>query len=316
MERKGATRRSKFSQKRAKKRKSEKKRSHGFASIIIPTVNQTDMVKDCILAVRAKTQHIPYEIIVVDDGSAKEAQDYLADLAKQYDFKLILKDENEGFGKTCNRGVKEARGDCIVFLNNDVIVQAGWLLALLKVVEKDESVGIVGAKLLYPDETIQHAGIFFSLQTGFDHRFRFYNKGYFQVLQQVEVIGVTFALALVTRKVIQEVGMFDETLYISLEDVDFCLRAKKAGFNIVYCPTCVAVHLEGKTRGRNIFDKDPYWLKKEIETIKAFYTKWTTTDTSDIEGLEHLKEYWQNFRKPVETFFEKNGIEGCKKKEK
>jgi GT2 family glycosyltransferase len=272
----------------------EQKKPRGLVSIIIPTVKQTTMVEECVLAIKENTQHIQYEIIVVDDGSTKEVQDYLSALSKKLDFELILKPANEGFGKTCNLGLKKGGGEYFVLLNNDVIVKPGWLSSLVIVVEKDPQVGIVGARLLYPNGTVQHAGVFFNPQSGFDHLNRGKSKNNYEVLQQRSVVAVTFALALIKREVIEAIGFFDENLFISLEDVDYCLRAKDARFTIIYCPKCEATHFEGATRGNSLFNKDPYWLKKEIDAFDYFYRKWVDAGINNrIDELKDLTKFYK-----------------------
>lgn len=246
----------------------------GLVSIVIPNVKQTEMVKSCVQNILSKTGRIPYELIVVDDGSSSEVQRYLSDLASELGFKLVLKEKNEGFGRACNIGIKEAKGDKIVILNTDVFVEPGWLNALVKVVERDDAVGIVGARLLYPNGDIQHAGIYFDPVEGFNHRCRGLSRNHYDAIEQRTILAVTFALVLITRKLIDAIGPLDESFFVSMEDVDYCMRAWEAGFKVVYCPSCVAVHLEGGTRGNAFFNKDPRWLKKEIETQEKFYKKW------------------------------------------
>ncbi len=281
-----------------KKKKQDGNRKKRFVSIVIPTIKQTTMVEDCVLAIKKNTQHVSYEIIVIDDGSSKEIQDDLSRLSKKHGFSLILKDENEGFSKTCNRGIKEAKGDYIVLLNNDVMVEPDWLPPLVKAIEKDKSVGIVGSRLLYPDGKVQHAGIFFdaTVETAFDHRYRYWNKDNYQVLQEKTVVGVTFALALIRIEVFKEIGYLDEDMFLSLEDVDFCLRARQAGFNIKYIPRSVAFHLEGKTRGRYFFNMNPEWVVRQIETLDIFFAKWADTNISkqvpDLDGFEKFCREW------------------------
>ncbi len=274
MKRKLSKKKTRQSPKNTAKKAKELKKPRDLVSIVVPTLNQTTMAIDCLRAIARNTQHIPYEIIVVDDGSPKDIRDYLKTMADELNFKLILKDKTEGFGKACNAGIKEAKGADIVIMHTDILVDKGWLSGLVKIAEKESRVGIVGARLLSPDGLIQHAGIDFNQVTGFQYRFKSYKKDFYRVLQECEVDAVSFALALLSRNVINKIGLLDGDLFVSLEDIDYCLRARQAGFSIIYCPTCKGTHAEGGTVGRLISEKDLHWLKAEIDAQDRFAAKW------------------------------------------
>jgi GT2 family glycosyltransferase len=278
MKRKKSKKKTVQSQKNAVKQSKDTKKPRGLVSVIIPTLNQTSLARDCVHAVQKNTQHITYELILVDDGSAKDVQEYLRAMSEELDVKLILKSKTEGFGKACNTGIEDAKGVHIVIMHTDVKVDKGWLTGLVKVAEKENKAGIVGARLLFPDGSIQHAGISFNQDAGFEYRYKSYKRDHYGVIQQCDVDAVTFALALINRDLIDEIGMLDGSLFVSLEDIDFCLRARQAGFRVIYCPSCLATHTEGGTVGRSIPEKDLYWLKAEIDGLDRFAAKWSDTD--------------------------------------
>jgi len=129
-------------------------------SIIIPVWNQVELTRQCLHALAAATGGIEYEVIIVDNGSTDETPALLASLGG--DVQIIRNDENLGFAKACNQGARAARGRYLVFLNNDTIPQEGWLQALVKEAQAYPNVAVVGSKLLYPDGTVQHAGVAFA----------------------------------------------------------------------------------------------------------------------------------------------------------
>src|SRR4051794_32470954 len=126
-----------------------------LVSIVIPTFNNLDLTVGCLDAIRRTTTETEREVIVVDNGSNDGTREWLA---RQPDVQAILNEENRGFAKACNQGADAARGEAVLFLNNDTIPHDGWLEALVAPLA-DPQVGVVGAKLLYADGTIQHAGV-------------------------------------------------------------------------------------------------------------------------------------------------------------
>lgn len=274
------------------------KRAKHFTSIIIPTVHDTAMTAECVRAIKQHTQHQSYEIIVVDDGSGPEIRAQLAEFGEELGFKLLLNPDNAGFSATCNHGLRAARGDRIVLMNNDVIVHDGWLTAMLKCADRDEKIGLVGARLLYPDGTLQHAGVYFDprIETAFDHRWRHGKANSYEVLQDADVVAVTFALVLITRAAYEGIGPMDQDLFVSLEDVDYCLRARDAGYRVVYCSRAVATHFEGATRGKFFFDMDPLWVARQMETLDLFFEKWATSGICErIQGLAGFDQFCERW---------------------
>lgn len=244
-------------------------------SIVIPTINHVDLVKQCATSIINSVTRTPFEIIVVDDGSPPPIQQQLKIFAEEVGIVFIPKPANEGFSCTVNIGISAARGEHVILVNNDIIFHmSGWLENMLEVLESDPTIGIVGARLLYPDQTIQHAGVFPANNRFFEHRFRGFPADYPPALAVENFHAVTGALMLINRKLIEEIGPFSEEYFIAFEDIDFCYRAKQQGWRIVYCGTATAIHLEGKTRGTRLSNKNRFWRAKELEARRKFWTKW------------------------------------------
>lgn len=247
-------------------------------SVIIPTINHVDLVKQCVHSLRKTVTDIIYEMIVVDDGSPTHIQDQLKGWANVEGVHFIPKPTNGGFSSTVNEGIRKAKGEHFLLINNDIIFQeTGWLEKMVKLITSEPRIGIVGARLLYPDQTIQHAGTYPAKNRFFNHRFRGYPADYAPALAVEEFHAVTGALMLIKKEVIEEIGSFSEEFFIAFEDVDFCYRAKQKGWKVMYCGTASAVHLEGKTRGTRLSNKNRIWRRKELEARRLFWQKWGDT---------------------------------------
>ena len=154
-------------------------------------------------------------------------------------------------------------------LNNDVFARSGWLESLQYAAYRDEGVGIVGARLLYPDGRIQHAGTYRNLGAPqwFDHRFRFKPAWHGPALVPADALAVTGACMYVRRDLIDRVGAMDDRYSMGYEDVDWCLRAWEAGWRVGYDPTAVLTHLESVTRGTQLG-------ARERESQERFWARW------------------------------------------
>ncbi|MCC2643005.1 MAG: protein of unknown function, putative Glycosyl transferase [Nitrospira sp.] len=224
-------------------------------SIIIPVWNNIDLTKQCLSALADMTDGVNYEVVVVDNGSTDGVQDFLRTLGG--DVQVIRNQENLGFAKACNQGAKAARGEFLVFLNNDTIPLKGWLAALVKEVRRHADVAVVGSKLLYEDGTVQHAGVAFSREYFLPyHIYRGLDAQAACVSRRRELHCVTAACMLVRREVFELVGGFDEGYRNGFEDVDLCLKIRERNWKIVYQPESLLYHLESRTAGRKAHDGD------------------------------------------------------------
>lgn len=243
----------------AQQKKIEGMRSDALAktfdcSVIIPVWNNLALTMQCLTALSEVTQGVSYEVIVVDNHSTDETPAFLAGLSG--DVKIITNDENLGFAKACNQGAQAAKGEYLVFLNNDTIPQAGWLSALVDEVKTHSDVAVVGSKLLYEDKTVQHAGVAFSreflmpyhMYTGVPADAPF-------VSRRRELQCVTAACMLIRRQVFAQVGGFDEGYKNGFEDVDLCLKVGEKNWKIVYQPHSTVIHLESRTPGRKTHEE-------------------------------------------------------------
>ncbi len=224
-------------------------------SIIIPVWNNAALTKQCLEALAEVTDGVSYEVVVVDNGSTDGVETFLQSLGG--DVQVIRNEQNLGFAKACNQGARAARGEFLVFLNNDTVPLKGWLSALVDEVRAHAGVAVVGSKLLFEDGTIQHAGVAFSREWFLPyHIYRGGNAQAAAVSRRRELQCVTAACMLVRRQVFQQVEGFDEGYRNGFEDVDLCLKINKLQWKIVYQPKSVLYHLESKTPGRKTHEQD------------------------------------------------------------
>jgi GT2 family glycosyltransferase len=220
------------------------------------------MTRACIEAIRRHTVGVPYEILLLDNWSmGDEAEAFCAEQANLADTRVLRIAEPFNFSRINNLGAAAAKYPYLLFLNNDVLVRdADWLRVLLAEALADPLTAAVGAKLLYPNGTIQHAGVVLGVGGVADHAFRGLKAdapGYIaQAIAAREVSAVTAACMLVNRQAFEAVGGFDETaLSIAFNDIDLCLRLRGAGYRVVFTPECVAEHRESMSRGDDFGDE-------------------------------------------------------------
>jgi GT2 family glycosyltransferase len=223
-------------------------------SIVIPVFNRAELTEQCLVTLAEVTTGATFEVIVVDNASTDGTADFLAKLGG--DVQIIRNAENRGFAAACNQGARAARGRHLVFLNNDTIPLAGWLRPLLAELDADPTVAVVGSKLLYPDDTIQHAGVVFSREIPLPyHRLTHVPGTLPAVNRRRELQCVTGACMAVRRAVFEALGGFDEGYRNGFEDVDLCLRVGERGERVIYQPASALYHLESQTQGRKTSDE-------------------------------------------------------------
>lgn len=215
------------------------------ASVIIPVWNGMEYLPACIGALLAQ-DYPDFEVIVVDNGSTDGSGDWVAERYPQ--IRLIRNFQNLGFSGGCNMGLRVAQGEVLILLNQDTIVQPGWLPAMVEALRKPE-VGAVGCKLLYPDgRTIQHAGGWIEWPLGLAHHYGQGEEDRGQWDEPRPVDYVTGAAVAFRRDVMKQVGLLDEGFWPGyFEDADFCYRVREAGYEIWYVPRGVAIHYETTT---------------------------------------------------------------------
>jgi GT2 family glycosyltransferase/glycosyltransferase involved in cell wall biosynthesis len=243
-------------------------RVHGEpVAIVIPSYRDADAVRALVRSIRDTTSADRVRIIVADDASGPE---HLAELHAIEGIEIVEGEHNAGFAANVNRGLRAA-GDSldVVLLNSDVIARRNWLATLQYHSREADYVGIVGAKLLYPDGKIQFAGTVRNLGAPqwFDHRFRFKPAGFGPATIPQPVLAVTGACMYLRRSLIDEIGEFDERYPMAYEDVDYCLRCWQSGRRVTFAPAAVLTHHESITRGTDVG-------QRERESQHQFWTRW------------------------------------------
>jgi GT2 family glycosyltransferase len=217
------------------------------ASIIIPVHNKATITRQCLDALLAEPDDgIERELIVVNDGSSDLTQSVLASYGSR--IRVVHNETALGFAGACNAGVAAATGEFLVLLNNDTIPTAGWLANLVAHAVAHPEAAVVGVKLLFPNDTIQHAGVVFGLDLLPHHIYIGFPADHPATAISRRFQVVTAACALFRREPWQQLGGLDTAFRNGWEDVDFCLRAGEAGFEVHYCAESVLYHLESATR--------------------------------------------------------------------
>ena len=217
------------------------------ASIIIPVYNKLAYTAACLRSLAAEAGPTPFEVIVVDDCSSDGSADFLAECAGVV---VVRNAENSGFIASCNAGAAKARGDYLVFLNNDTTVTSGWLEALLATFTDFSEVGIAGARLVYPDGRLQEAGgIIFSDGSGWNYG-REQSPDEPQYNFAAEADYVSGACLAVPRELFEALGGFDRHYAPAYyEDTDLCFRVRQQDLRVYCQPACTIVHHEGVSSG-------------------------------------------------------------------
>jgi len=252
---------------------------HPLVSIIIPNKDHVSLLQSCLSSIKEKTTYNNYEIIIVENNSIENATfTYYEKLKKQRNIKVVYWEEKGfNYSKINNYGVQYAHGQHLVFLNNDVkIITPNWIEEMLMYSQRSD-VGAVGAKLYFPDDTIQHAGVIIGMWEGTaGHIFSSASRdniGYMGKLHFVQnMSAVTAACMMIKKTIFDEVGGFSPEFYASYNDVDLCLKIRVAGYLIVWTPFAEAYHYESKTRGYYNTPEKQLEFSKEIDKFK---TKWS-----------------------------------------
>ncbi|MDR2408668.1 MAG: glycosyltransferase, partial [Bacteroidales bacterium] len=245
-------------------------------SIIIPNKDHVEDIEKCVSSIIDKSTYSNYEIIVVENGSeTKEIFNYYNRI-KCSNVKVACWDGGFNYPEINNFGRKSAGGDYIVLMNNDVeIISPCWIEEMLMFCQRQD-VGIVGAKLYYPDNTIQHGGVILGILDGVaGHSHKFFPRnhaGYMgRLIYQQDLSAVTAACMMVKASVFDEVGGLDPAFAVAYNDVDFCMRVRKTGYLIVWTPYAEAYHHESKSRG---LDTTPEKFMRYEKEKLLFQERW------------------------------------------
>ncbi len=268
-------------------------------SIIIPVHNNLSYTRQCLEAIPETVGNVAYEVIVVDNASDQETAEYLQKEAAAGRIVLIRNERNESFARANNQGAAVAKGAVLVFLNNDTKPLDGWLEAILEEFRNHPEVGIVGAKLLYGNGRIQHAGMVFGARPGRPeepfHVYLLADPDAPFVNRRRIVQFVTGACLAIRRDLFQQVGGFDEGYVFGWEDADLCMKVQQQGYQVVYQPKAVLYHYESVTK-----------KLREQQGVASF----ADASPQERRNRERFFEKWGDVvRRDMEQFFAEDGFE-------
>lgn len=277
-------------------------REHKKVSIIIPNKDQKEILERCIESVIQKTDYKNYEIIIVENNSTtNEIFEYYKTIEQRENIRVVIWKDKFNYSAINNFGVRYANGEYLLFLNNDIeVIRENWLSEMLANVQRKE-VGIVGAKLLYPDNMVQHAGVIIGMGGIAGHplsRHPADDCGYFArgIIQQ-NLNAVTAACMLTKKEVYEKVKGFEEKLAVAFNDIDLCLKVRKAGYLIVYDPEALLYHHESISRGkedtlekRNRFEGEVDYMAKKWKDVLEKGDEYYNPNLSLLSGNFELKK--------------------------
>ena len=261
-------------------------------SIIIPTRDHAEDLERCLSSIFTKSSYRNFEVVVLDNGSVEN--DTAVCFAKWRSLepervKIVPHDVPFNYSEINNYAVQQSSGEIVLLLNNDTeVIARDWIEAMLEQAQRP-AVGCVGAKLLYEDDTIQHAGVVMRIGGVAGHSHRFYDRdapGYFHVIKTINnYSAVTAACLMVRREIWDRMGGLDEQLTVAFNDVDFCLRVREAGYRNVYVPHAELYHYESKSRG---YDDTPLKIARSIGEQQFMQARWNVASTDDPYYSPHL----------------------------
>lgn len=236
------------------------------ATVIVLTYNGMEFLEACFSSLLKQT-YAHYNLLLVDNASQDSSADFVAQRFPMV--KVIRNEKNLGFPGGMNVGLHYADGEILALLNDDTEVQEGWLAELVQAMEVDERVGIAGCKILYPDgRTIQNAGGFIDYPLGFGRPYGYREIDEGQYDEKREVDWVSGAAIGLRKSLLEEVGGFDEAFFPAyFEDVDLCLRARSAGYKVVYVPSAVVIHHEGGVLGKDTFEQSYVFHRNRLRFL-------------------------------------------------
>ena len=264
-------------------------------SLIILTRDKVKLLRQCVDTLLAKTSYKNYEVVIVDNGSVEpETFAYFEQLKKHTHVKVVRDDRPFNFSALNNLGVQHCSGEVLGFLNNDLeFTKPAWLEKMVAQALRKE-VGAVGARLLFPNNLLQHGGVIIGIGgvAGHNHKgrpredFGYFNRA---ILSQ-NLSAVTAACLLMRREVFERINGFDEQLSVAFNDVDLCLRIREASFKIVYEPEAELYHHESASRGYENTAEKFARFEREVETMKTRWKDKLRVDPYYNPNLTNLSE--------------------------
>jgi len=247
-------------------------------SIIVVNLNTKDLTLGCLRSLEKEAKDIDFEVLLTDNGSNDGSVEAFKELGKEKFWKdrftLILNETNTGYSKANNQGIKKAKGKYILLLNNDTVVHKNALQNLLKFAESTPGAGVVGAKLLNIDGTLQSSCYNFPTIKNAIKEYWLGEKGLFEKFapvgeSPVTVDSVVGAAFLITSEARKKVGMLDERYFAYFEDIDYCRQTWRKGLKVYYLPDAVITHYHGATF-KKLADEGERW-KKLIPSSKIYH---------------------------------------------
>ena len=251
----------------------------GRVSILIPTCDHIRDLETCVESIYARTTYPDFEILLIENNSKEEQtfRSYERMRKEHPDTLKVVTWTGKGFNYSAlnNFGARYATGEYLLLLNNDTeVITPGWLEEMVMYAQQ-KRVGCVGAKLLYPDDTIQHAGVGFGIGGVAGHLHKYFpatSDGYMGRLNYVQdVYGDTAACLLIRKEIYDEVHGLDESYAVAFNDVDFCVRVREAGYTNVFTPFAQLYHYESKSRG---MEDNPEKQKRFQGEVLRFQARW------------------------------------------
>jgi GT2 family glycosyltransferase len=268
-----------------------------LVSIIIPTRDRADLLEACIMSLLERTTYPRFEIIIVDNQSSRPETIALFKQVASERIRILREDSTFNFSRLNNLAAAQARGSYLCLLNNDIeVITPGWLEEMVSFAALD-GVGAVGARLWYPDGTLQHGGVILGVGGVASHSHKHLKRGhpgYFGRAVLHQSFSAVTAACLVMRKAIYDtLGGMDEGLPVAFNDIDLCLRARRQGLRNVWTPYAEMIHHESASRGE---DAAPEKRKRLMDEARIFEERWRnelvqdpayspnlTLDTDDFE---------------------------------
>jgi GT2 family glycosyltransferase len=262
-----------------------------LVSIIVPTRDRIDLLSACLSSLDARTSYRPFEVIVVDNGSERaDSLDYLRKIAERENYRVIRDQRPYNYSQLNNLAVAQARGEYLCLLNNDTeVIEGDWLSAMMRQAVRGH-VGAVGARLLYDDGSLQHAGITVGLGEAAGHAHRFQPReaaGYFARSHAAHYVSAVTAACLVVEKskFLAVDGLDERDFAVAFNDVDLCLKLQQAGWRNVYTPHATLLHHESKSRGKDV---SPQHIDRYRSELGALQQRWGTRHYADPLHNAHL----------------------------
>ncbi len=252
-------------------------------TIILLNMDGLKFTPSCITSL-IKNTIFPFRLIVEDMASTDGSREWLREHEDIPNLKVIYNDKQDGFSRGNNIALEEARGDYVLFLNNDTLVfDPGWLHGLVEEMEYDKTIGICGAKLLYPNNLIQHGGVTFGYVQAVNRLVPFH-IGRFEKREKYSekrvLPAVTFACALVRRELLNE-GLDESYGRGNYEDMDFCCKVRKEGHKILYNGEVELYHYEG---GTTLRQPQPEWMEHVQRNWIMFSDRWNGWLMEDVKA--------------------------------